>query len=390
MCVRSGYCWAAFWSSRSGESLLDVVEGVAPHLHPASRAARFPNCGVGFQDPLLNQAREIIAGLSIDEAHRVTKAFAIYFELTNLAETNHRKRRRRAAKLHAEQPALEGSFRGTFRRMRAACDRCRAGARALAEDKGRAGFYRPSHRSGAPHGAAQTPAHRQTTGASGSSALDRGRCQPFRSAIFAEVTSLWQTDEVRLEKPLVTDEIRMGLDHYSFSLFSALPRLYDEAARFPARGLRNRPEGFRGAGTTLFRFVDRRRSRWQSLRHACVHSGSPAACPECDHWPLHRRVGARYRPAQRFDSPGEGIRCGSRAAGEVQLSDGRRIYAPIPDFELRAVSPASEPDGRPTAQHSRGIDRSHGISDPPRNSRATCCGSAKAWRRTAGNAWPNW
>src|SRR5271169_7248114 len=65
-------------------------------------------------------ARDIIGKLQLDEAHRVTKAFAIYFELTNLAETNHRKRRRRAAKLHAEQPALEGSFRGTFRRMRAA------------------------------------------------------------------------------------------------------------------------------------------------------------------------------------------------------------------------------------------------------------------------------
>ena len=50
----------------------------------------------------------------------------------------------------------------------------------------------------------------------------------FEALIFAEVTSLWQTDEVRLEKPLVTDEIRMGLDHYPFSLFAALPRLYDE------------------------------------------------------------------------------------------------------------------------------------------------------------------
>ena len=48
--------------------------------------------------------------------------------------------------------------------------------------------------------------------------------------IFAEVTALWQTDEVRLEKPLVTDEIRMGLDHYPISLFAALPRIYDELA----------------------------------------------------------------------------------------------------------------------------------------------------------------
>ena len=50
----------------------------------------------------------------------------------------------------------------------------------------------------------------------------------FEARIFGEVTSLWQTDEVRQEKPLVTDEIRMGLDHYPFSLFAAVPRLYDE------------------------------------------------------------------------------------------------------------------------------------------------------------------
>ena len=31
------------------------------------------------------QAREIISGLSVDDAYRITKAFAIYFELTNLA-----------------------------------------------------------------------------------------------------------------------------------------------------------------------------------------------------------------------------------------------------------------------------------------------------------------
>ena len=39
---------------------------------------------------------EVSVALTVDDAYRVTKAFAIYFELTNLAETNHRKRRRRA------------------------------------------------------------------------------------------------------------------------------------------------------------------------------------------------------------------------------------------------------------------------------------------------------
>ena len=47
----------------------------------------------------MQQAREIIRSFSVEDAYRLTKAFAIYFELTNLAETNHRKRRRRAANL---------------------------------------------------------------------------------------------------------------------------------------------------------------------------------------------------------------------------------------------------------------------------------------------------
>ena len=46
--------------------------------------------------------------------------------------------------------------------------------------------------------------------------------------IRAEVTSLWQTDEVRLAKPTVNDEIRMGLRYFRLSLFDSLPKIYDE------------------------------------------------------------------------------------------------------------------------------------------------------------------
>ena len=57
---------------------------------------------------------------------------------------------------------------------------------------------------------------------SGSEALE------MENAIAAEITALWQTDEVRVQKPQVTDEIRMGLDHYPMSIFESLPRLYVE------------------------------------------------------------------------------------------------------------------------------------------------------------------
>ena len=69
---------------------------------------------------LIERAESIVAKMNVEQAHQMTKAFAIYFELTNLAETNHRKRRRRAARSSPELLAQPGSFLGTLRRMRAA------------------------------------------------------------------------------------------------------------------------------------------------------------------------------------------------------------------------------------------------------------------------------
>jgi phosphoenolpyruvate carboxylase len=46
--------------------------------------------------------------------------------------------------------------------------------------------------------------------------------------VLAEITSLWQTDEVRSRRPTVYDEIKMGLDYYDVSIFETLPSLYRE------------------------------------------------------------------------------------------------------------------------------------------------------------------
>ena len=211
-----------------GESLLGVVEDLRRIFIQHREQPRSQTAAPDFEDPLLNQAREIISGLTIDEAHRVTKAFAIYFELTNLAETNHRKRRRRAAKLHAEQPALEGSFRGTFRRMRAAGIDAGQALEVLRKIR-----VVPVFTAHPTEVARRTVLLKRRRIGKQLERLDRlpltdADASRFEALIFAEVISLWQTDEVRLEKPLVTDEIRMGLDHYPFSLFAAVPRLYNE------------------------------------------------------------------------------------------------------------------------------------------------------------------
>src|SRR5712692_5679623 len=223
-----------------GESLLGVVEELRrifiqhreiQHREQPRPQTAAPNFNdLDFKDPLLTQARNIVSGLMVEEAHRVTKAFAIYFELTNLAETTHRKRRRRAAKLHAEQSALEGSFRGTLKRMRAAgisIDQAMAVLRQIR--------VVPVFTAHPTEVARRTVLLKRRRIAKQLERLDRlpltdADASHFESLIFAEVTALWQTDEVRLEKPLVTDEIRMGLDHYPMSLFAALPRVYDELA----------------------------------------------------------------------------------------------------------------------------------------------------------------
>lgn len=213
-----------------GESLLGVVEELRRIFIQHREQPRPQTAVPDFNDPLLNRAREIVAGLTIEDAHRVTKAFAIYFELTNLAETNHRKRRRRAAKLHPEQPPLEGSFRGTFRRMRAAGIDVRQALEILRKIK-----VVPVFTAHPTEVARRTVLLKRRRIGKQLERLDRlplteADASRFEALIFAEVTSLWQTDEVRMEKPLVIDEIRMGLDHYPFSMFAALPRLYDELA----------------------------------------------------------------------------------------------------------------------------------------------------------------
>jgi phosphoenolpyruvate carboxylase len=48
--------------------------------------------------------------------------------------------------------------------------------------------------------------------------------------VLAEITSLWQTDEVRTHRPTVYDEIKMGLDYYDVSIFATVPSLYREIA----------------------------------------------------------------------------------------------------------------------------------------------------------------
>src|ERR1043165_8140210 len=61
-------------------------------------------------------ARRIVQSAFSRDAAKLAKAFAIYFELTNLAETNHRKRRRRAHRATPNAVGQPGTFKGPLLR----------------------------------------------------------------------------------------------------------------------------------------------------------------------------------------------------------------------------------------------------------------------------------
>src|SRR6202047_800941 len=217
-----------------------LVEQVGPELYHTveelrrltirhrERVAHSPSAAADGE--LMASAQAMIAEMDLDRAYQVTKAFAIYFELANLAETNHRKRRRRARQLDRQSAPLPGSFHGTVLRMKQAGISAEAALGAL-----RRVMVTPVFTAHPTEVARQTVLLKRRRIAEQLERLDRlpltaEEAEDCENNIRAEVTSLWQTDEVRLAKPTVADEIRMGLRYFRLSLFDALPRIYAEIA----------------------------------------------------------------------------------------------------------------------------------------------------------------
>jgi phosphoenolpyruvate carboxylase len=171
---------------------------------------------------------DLVHSLPAERATLLTRAFAFYFELINLAETNHRKRRRIALRLSGQAGRQRGSLAGTLSEMRRVgisaeealewlkkvlivpvftAHPTEVARRSVMSKRRRIGeFLKTLDRIPVPE-------------------LDLARLEQL---VLAEITSLWQTDEVRSRRPTVYDEIKMGLDYYDVSIFETLPSLYRE------------------------------------------------------------------------------------------------------------------------------------------------------------------
>ncbi|MGD0938871.1 MAG: phosphoenolpyruvate carboxylase [Terracidiphilus sp.] len=175
-------------------------------------------------------ALELVHSLPVERAILLTRAFAFYFELINLAETNHRKRRRMALQLSGQGKRQRGSLLGTL------CEMKRVGIGAEeALDWLRRVLIVPVFTAHPTEVARRSVMFKRRRIGEFLAALDRipvpeQEMARLEDAIRAEITSLWQTDEVRSRRPTVYDEVKMGLDYYDVSIFATLPSLYREIA----------------------------------------------------------------------------------------------------------------------------------------------------------------
>lgn len=207
---------------QGGNELLNVVE----KIRETSKALRAENTPELFQEFI-----SMIQGLDSDRRHQVIRAFAIYFQLVNIAEQNHRIRRKRDYERSAGEAVQPGSIEKAVQTLK---------------DKG---FGYTEVQSILETMSLELVMTAHPTEASRRVILDihkrisedvmlldnptlthREREQ-LREKLLNEVITLWQTDELRDRKPTVLDEVRNGMYYFHETLFHVLPDVYEELER---------------------------------------------------------------------------------------------------------------------------------------------------------------
>ena len=167
----------------------------------------------------------VIENLSADDLTDVIRAFNLYFSLVNIAEESfqHRQRRRLARK---HGPLWYGSFTRTLQEFHQQGIEASQLQTLLNKT-----LYLPvftAHPTEAIRRTVMFALRRIfiTSTKLNDMRLGRDERSDIRQAIKQQIQVLWKTDEVRLHKPTVEDEIRNGLYYFHESLFEAVPQTY--------------------------------------------------------------------------------------------------------------------------------------------------------------------
>lgn len=207
---------------QGGNELLEIVE----KIREMSKTLR-----TQFDREVYNEIKETIKSFDPDIRHQVIRAFAIYFQLVNIAEQNHRIRRKKDYERSAGESIQPGSIESAVKELK---------ERNLAVDDvleimGRISLELviTAHPTEATRRAV-LDIHRRISDdvmELDNPMLTVREREQLRDRLLAEVLTLWQTDELRDRKPTVLDEVSNGLYYFDETLFDVLPNVYAEVER---------------------------------------------------------------------------------------------------------------------------------------------------------------
>ncbi|KAA8995288.1 phosphoenolpyruvate carboxylase [Paenibacillus spiritus] len=207
---------------QGGNELLEIVE----KIRETSKSLRSL-----FLPELHTEFKEMISSLDPENRHQVIRAFAIYFQLVNIAEQNHRIRRKRDYERSAGETVQPGSIESAVQELR---------ERGFSQEEVHeiiSGLSLELVMTAHPTEAmrrAILDIHKRISddvmGLDNPTLTFREREQ-LREKLLNEVITLWQTDELRDRKPTVLDEVRNGMYYFHETIFHVLPEVYAELER---------------------------------------------------------------------------------------------------------------------------------------------------------------
>ncbi|UJF33720.1 phosphoenolpyruvate carboxylase [Paenibacillus hexagrammi] len=207
---------------QGGHELLDVVEKIR-EMSKSLRAHFVPEIFQEFKDTIRSLAPEI--------RHQVIRAFAIYFQLVNIAEQNHRIRRKRDYERTSGEMVQPGSIESIVQELKnnqIPYQEVQEILQAISLE-----LVMTAHPTEAMRRAVLDINLRISDDMMklDNPMLTHREREQLREKLLGEVLNLWQTDELRDRKPTVIDEVRNGLYYFDETLFDVLPEVYQELER---------------------------------------------------------------------------------------------------------------------------------------------------------------
>ncbi|MBD7970615.1 phosphoenolpyruvate carboxylase [Paenibacillus gallinarum] len=207
---------------QGGNELLDVVE----KIRETSKALR-----AEYTPELYQEFLSMIKQLDSEKRHQVIRAFAVYFQLVNIAEQNHRIRRKRDYERSAGETVQPGSIEMAVKTLKEkgfGYNDVQEILSSLSLE-----LVMTAHPTEAMRRVILDIHKRISEDVMllDNPILTLREREQLREKLLNEVITLWQTDELRDRKPTVLDEVRNGMYYFHETLFHVLPDVYEELER---------------------------------------------------------------------------------------------------------------------------------------------------------------